>query len=560
MKPKPAAAVALLLTLLACVRVADTWHRFSQTYDEPFHVVMGLEWLQRGTYRLEVQHPPLARIFDAIGLAAAGRRFPPGNVVVDSALTVQELGNRVLEQVDYQKSLMLARAGALPFLLLGILVVWVWTRRLAGPLAAAIAVFLFSTLPPILAHAGLATTDMAAAATVPAAILAFVVWLEEPSWRNTAILTIAAAAALLTKFSSIPFCGMAALMILLWRAWTQDAGRRTQDRPRTQAPHRPKQLLAALAGIAAITWALYRFSLWPEPIYNFPPPAILLALADKHDFGSRLLLHLLRLGPIPAPEFFTGLAHLSEHAASGHESFLLGRTSTHGWWYFFPVAVGVKTPLPFLLLSIPGAAWLLRRSRREREWLLAAPALAAAAVIIVAVISRIDIGIRHVLPLYAPLAVCGGMAGAAIIAAGWKPAFRGAKVLLYLLLVWQLASSLLAHPDYLAWFNELAGSRPDATLVDSNLDWGQDLPALREAIRENRIKILWIAYFGSTNLQRYPLGADIRALPRNMHVRGWIAISRSLLAGVYEGRDFAWLKNETPAAEVGKSMVLYYVR
>jgi hypothetical protein len=529
-----AAVIALLLAAIGGLRVADTWRRFSQTYDEPFHIVMGLEWLERGTYRLEVQHPPLARVFDAIGAFLAGRRLPPGNILVENAHTVQEAGNDVLAQGDYQRNLILARAGALPFFLLGIFVVWAWTRRLAGDAAAAIAVLLFSTLPPILAHAGLATTDIAAAATTPAAILAFVIWLETPTWKTTALFTLAGAAALLSKFSSIPFCGLAMILIVAWKR-----------RARVRLVH----VATIIAGVALLVWATYRFTIWPQPIYNFPPSAILAALADKHDVGSRALLHLLRLGPIPAPEFFTGIAHLSAHQAEGHQSYLFGQVSLTGWWYFFPVAIAVKTPLPFLILAIASIA----RLRRQ----LAEPALGALAVMIVAMLARIDIGIRHVLPIYAPLAVCAGIGA-------WRfwnaMPRRDARVLLAVLLMWQVAASALAHPDYLASFNELAGSRPDHILVDSNLDWGQDLPRLREAIRENGVRYLWISYFGSTNLRRYPLGAELRQLPQNQRVRGWIAVSRTLLAGTYEGRGYAWLKNETPVEEIGKSMLLYYVR
>jgi 4-amino-4-deoxy-L-arabinose transferase-like glycosyltransferase len=541
--------LSLLFAVVAALRVADTWRRFSQTYDEPFHIVMGLEWLERGTYRLEVQHPPLARIFDAIGPFLAGRRLPPGNILVENAHTVQEAGNDVLAQGDYHRNLILARAGALPFLLLGIFVVWAWTRRLAGDAAAAIAVLLFSTLPPILAHAGLATTDMAAAATTPAAILAFVIWMETPTWKTTALFTLAAAAALLSKFSSIPFCGLAMLLIALNSVvpGASPGG----VRPKRLPPQ--KQIGAIVIGVALLVWATYRFTIWPQPIYNFPPPAILAALGDKHDVGSRALLHLLRLGPIPAPEFFTGIAHLSAHQAEGHQSYLFGQVSTTGWWYFFPVAIGVKTPIAFLLIAIPAAIWTLR----QRSWQIAAPALAAIAVMVVAMLARIDIGIRHVLPIYAPLAVCGGIGA-------WRfwnaMPRRDARVLLAMLLAWQVAASALAHPDYLASFNELAGSRPDHILVDSNLDWGQDLPRLREAIRENGVRYLWISYFGSTNLRRYPLGAELRQLPQNQRVRGWIAVSRTLLAGTYEGRGYAWLKNETPVEEIGKSMLLYYVR
>jgi hypothetical protein len=577
---RKATVVIALLAVAAALRIGDTWRRFSQTHDEPHHVACGLEWIEDGAYRMEPQHPPLARIFDAIALFAAGRRLPRHDMVITTPV-VLSLGNDVFNEGDYTRNLVLARAGVLPFFLLAVLVVAAWAWRLGGPRAAIIAVLLYTTLPPVLAHAGVATTDMAAAATVPAAIFAFALWLETRSWRNATLFGVAMAAALLAKFSSIPFCAVAMLLIVVWRSVMHvrygapssgasrhllPRGEGTEDhdfqsplptgeggrRPVEGRRRRTLQFAAVTACIALLTWACYRFTIWPDPIFNFPPDAILAALADKHDLTDRALYHLLNLGPIPAPSFFVGLAQLQDHMAKGHPSYLLGRVSDSGWWNYFPVAISVKTPLPFLLISIPASIWMMRR----RSWPLAAPALSALAILGVAMTTRIDIGIRHVLPLYAPLAVCAGAGVAQLWSATMQ---RGVRTLLVLLIAWQVISSTLAHPDYLAWFNELAGAHPDAILVDSNLDWGQDLPRLREAIRENHISVLWLKYFGSTDLARYPLGAQFRMLPKSQRVHGWIAISRTYLAGVYDGPVYAWLKNETPVAEVGKSMLLYYV-
>jgi len=119
--------------------------------------------------------------------------------------------------------------------------------------------------------------------------------------------------------------------------------------------------------------------------------------------------------------------------------------------------------------------------------------------------------------------------------------------------------SLLAHPDYIAYFNELAGRHPERIVVDSDLDWGQDLPRLRDAVVDRRIDRLWIAYFGSTDLSRYPISPAIRRLPPRTMVKGWIAISKTSLKGAY-GRpdDYAWLEQQTPVQEIGKSILLYH--
>ncbi|HXH38643.1 MAG TPA: hypothetical protein VNN08_08450, partial [Thermoanaerobaculia bacterium] len=113
---------------------------------------------------------------------------------------------------------------------------------------------------------------------------------------------------------------------------------------------------------------------------------------------------------------------------------------------------------------------------------------------------------------------------------------------------------------YVAYFNELAGRHPEWIVVDSDLDWGQDLPALRDAAAAHGIDRLWIAYFGSTDLSRYPIAPAIRVLPPRTRVKGWIAISKTSLKGVYgQADDYAWLDEQTPVQEIGRSMILYHV-
>jgi len=199
----------------------------------------------------------------------------------------------------------------------------------------------------------------------------------------------------------------------------------------------------------------------------------------------------------------------------------------------------VKTPIAFLILAALGA----RRA--------SIPVLSAAAIVVMAMVSRINLGVRHVLPIYPLLAIAGGIA----LIEMWQRR----RMVAIVLGAWMAVSSLLAHPDYIAYFNELAGRHPERIVVDSDLDWGQDLPRLREAVIDRRIDRLWIAYFGSTDLSRYPIAPAIRRLPPRTMVKGWIAISKTSLKGAY-GRpdDYAWLEGQTPVQEIGKSILLYH--
>jgi hypothetical protein len=157
--------ISVALVALASFRIVATYTIFNHTVDEPDHIACGIEWLDKGTYRLETQHPPLARAATAIlpylaGSRAPGRVGPPGfeHEMQAEGLAVLYGGHH------YDLTLGLARLGILPFFWVACFVVYLWGKRYFGPAVAAVAVFLFSFLPPVLAHAGSATTDMAVTA------------------------------------------------------------------------------------------------------------------------------------------------------------------------------------------------------------------------------------------------------------------------------------------------------------------------------------------------------------------------------------------------------------
>jgi hypothetical protein len=129
-------------------------------------------------------------------------------------------------------------------------------------------------------------------------------------------------------------------------------------------------------------------------------------------------------------------------------------------------------------------------------------------------------------------------------------ATRGA---VFALIVWTLASSARAHPDYLAYFNELAGDHPDRVLVDSDLDWGQDLDRLSTDLRTRGINNVSVAYFGTADLKRHAL-PPFAILKPYEHVAGWVAISITTLT---KAPGYGWLSSYQPTARIGRSIELF---
>jgi 4-amino-4-deoxy-L-arabinose transferase-like glycosyltransferase len=542
-----AALAAAALALVGAARIASTHTVFSHTVDEPAHVATGLQWLSEGVYDLEWQHPPLARVAAALGPFLAGRTAGAGDMWAQGRHILYDAG-------DYRGTLRLARLGTVPFFLAACAVVWAWARWLLGPWTAAGAVALFSTLPPVLGHGAVATTDMAVTATTAAALLAFARWLDAPGLRRASWMGLAAGAAVLSKFTALLFLPAACLALLAWRRLCPP------DAHRAPRGARLRELATAALIAALLVWSGYRFSY--GTLAGHAQRVGRSAAAIDANFtgmgpGGRALRALAHSLPVPAPELALGLNHVRKHTATGHASYLLGRYRRHGWWYFFPVALAVKTTLGFLGLVAVGLALLARGARRD--WRPLAPAVAAGAILLVCLPSRINIGLRHVLPLYPLLAIVAAHA----VRAAWRSRGHGLRAVVVVLSAWHLGASIATHPDYLAYFNELAAGRPERVLLDSDLDWGQDLLRLETLLRERGVPSVTIGYLGNADLDRHALPPFRRLMPSPPGERwtGWIAISEWVLKGVafHDHDRFAWLEEYTPVARAGRSIRLYYV-
>lgn len=542
-------AVSFVATV-ACLEIVSTYQVFSGTADEPATIAAGVEWLDRGTYNLDNTHPPLSRIAVGAGLYLHGSRLP-----MDSD-DWRKVGNEILyANNEYTRNLMFARVGILPFFLLATGAVWIWARKAIGETGGWVAVLLFTLLPPILAHAGMATTDLAVTAIFVAASLAGMYWLEQPTYARSCVLGIAAGLAALTKFSAILFLPVSGVVMLA--CFVLDKKRGTEF----SNGWRRKAVMLALTGLVGflVIWAGYRFSYRMLDTGTRPHEAIdrfLVTHPAIQQFAHAVARHV----PVPAPELIKGIEFQKWHNARGSGSYLFGEAKRGGWWYFFPVVLAVKSPLPFLILALVGFFALFLSDLRRVDWRVLAAATMAVIMLIAAMPSNINLGVRQILPIYPLLAVIAAFGAVRL----WKvprPKFAG-PALAIVLLVWQIVSCSRAYPDYLAYFNALAGTSPERISVGSDLDWGQDLFRLSDVLRARHIDSFSIAFLGSADLSRHNL-PHFTVLRPFQPTTGWIAISLTrLVRGDTEPPyyGYSWLRSCRPVERVGKSIMLYYVQ
>jgi hypothetical protein len=526
---RPALVAALLITIGA-LRIASTWTTFSDTTDEATHIGAGLELLQYHKYDLQPENPPLPRVVMAAAPLAGGMRWSAeGN-------RYQKVHDVLYAHGKYERNLVLMRVGNLLFFILVAAALLLWTRREFGERESLIAVLLFTTQPVILGYAGLATFDAAAATGVAVALIAFSAWLQKPDAARAALLGAGYGFSVLMKFSCIGY--VPAVCAAMY------AVRLLRD------PERRKERLRGLATILvvplatfAVIWAGYAFTLGsPSDLQNF-----------QQEFGllnQLVLRHLPPSTPLPAPNFFRGIGGMLEISHGYFESYLFGRVSTKGWWWYFPAAVGLKTTLAFfaLILAGAGAAW----SNRSRRWAMIESLAGAAAILAVAMPSLLDLGVRYVLPVYIPLSAAAAIGTVALLDSVRKES-RYAAILFVLL---HVAASVMAHPDYFPYFNALAGREPGRYLVDSNLDWGQDLLRLRTTARTLRIQRMAVNLgFHDYDALGFPAQHEVSpSRPES----GWIAISEHVYRIGHTKGEWTWL-DPYAMTRVGTSIRLYDV-
>ena len=497
----------------------------SPTFDEAFHLGRGWAWWRTGRL-FTLGHPALGSQLAGFGLLLEPNLPEAESLTGWQAGDAEAFSEDLLWKrgLDATRMLLLAR---IPFLLLSVglgALTALWAAQLYGPTAGLIALALHTLSPNLLANAPLAATDLLVAAFYVTAWYAFLRALDNPT--KVRVLTAGIMLGLLqaSKFSAV----LIAIPIGLWivhRIWTE----------RTT---RPLRTAANIGGIGLLAlWAVYGFSFRPFPLASY----------------------------------FDDVRHILDLAGTGHWAYMLGRLSPTGWWYYHPFVLLVKTPLPlFILFAVSTVAALrLRRSGLRKavstDLALLIPALL---FLLGTMVQQLSVGYRYLLPMLPFMHIYA--AGAFRATTGSSRLQRVAITVLGAWLVWGLTR---VHPNYLAYFNELGGGPENGwrLLTDSNLDWGQSLPALAEAVHEREAEQLFLSYFGQADPGYY--GLLYSSLP------GWpppspepdfnpltpepglYAISTSNLVGVqlYEPNVLAWFRTREPDEVIDHTLFLYEV-
>jgi len=563
--------IAFVLGLFALTFTLLQWfgqRQKSATFDEPIHLAAGYAALAEGDYRFEGTHPPFMRMWAALPLLFIADvrldttvidRTPPREWVSgDTAFThatkflyIDNDADRLLNAARFM--IVLCGIG------LGVLV-FAWTYEWLGLVPAAFATAFYTISPNVLAHTSLVTTDAGSACFIFGTV--YFLWrtTRRYSAANIAGLIAFFMLAIVTKFSAL-ILGPLIVVLLACAARASTS----------ITPRRIAALVLTLAAAAVLAiWSVYGFRYAPSESAAWVLSLETASLAKTVPALARLTgwidhHHLL-------PNMFTeGFLIFAQSMTDGH-FFLAGDYSGSGWWYYFPLAFLIKTPLGFLVLLAIGVAVCLRRPRelgRLNECFLFVP---IAIYLAAAMNNPFQVGVRHILPIYPFLLVITAAGVQTLVQTRLGRVVLAAPVAMYAL---ALAS---VYPHTLTFFNVLVGGPRHGSeyLADSNIDWGQDLKLLKSWMTRRDIQRVHLAYFGSADPEYY--GIDYAGLPAatpgfrlpdaserwsRPTLPGYVAVSATVLTGVYLDPQwrlfYSGLRRRTPTDVIGNSISVYWL-
>lgn len=557
--------------LVQAVLAADCAQQWTPTHDEYWHLPIGLRMWNTGRLDDDVINPPPVRLWAALPLAICG--VSPGST--EPGLDVGQIGDAfwAAHGEKARTWFLLGRLMIIPFALLTGLVIATWGRAWYGHGPALLGVLLWTCCPTGLANTSIVTHDLPLAAAWVITLFFLVRFADQPKWGRALAFGIALGAALLTKLTAlilVPLCVVLWLILRTGRSHPAPvksvaAGAGTD----AAASERSRRILTSW--VIAMVTALFVIN----ACYVFRGTGTSLgAYVFTSERMQQLQKSLSAIGwlPIPLPaDYVAAINRLAQDLGSKHPIYLDGEWADQAFACYYAAALIYKLPLSTLLLFVVALgviAWPRPGSsdRRHALFLL----MSAFTLPVLASGSPNQIGIRYILPTLPLMCLFAGQS------ARWLAGLRSRTILSrvgslgVLMLVIAAPLSLRFHPHHLAYFNVIAGGPREGGwhLVDSNIDWGQDLFALRDYLRQHQINDVGLAYFGT--VYAASIGIESHEPPRGFPQPGWYAISVSFVHGrphvlrnSQGGRvqvglgEFSYFRFFKPVATIGYSINVY---
>jgi len=578
MRYKTTITAVAMLAIMAGFLFYEAWHD-TATMDEAAHIPAGYSYVLQKDMRLNPEHPPLVKFLAGLSIKLLVKNINfPADIPAwrDNPNDQWTFGFRFLygSGNDAEK---IIHAGRIPVIMLTLILGWlifVWSRELIGADWALLPLGLYAFSPNFIGHGHLVTTDIGATLGTLLGLYAFTHFLQKPTGARILAAGAGLGIALLLKFTTALLMPVLAAILVIWIL--AKGNRKTLVRDIWQWGIR---FIAIVAVAFFIVWLVYLWHVWNYPTIKQLNDASFILSSFRSRFLVNVVLWMMHQ-PIlrPLGQYFFGLLMNLQRSAGGNTTYFLGEISSSGWRYYFPIVYGIKETLPALGILLIGAFVGLRglsRSIFNKRYIsehISAIALGMFALIYWAfsITSHLNIGVRHVFPTIPLLYIiaAGTISAASKLTSLTRRAFITIAIALVL---WAFGETAASAPHHLAYFNEIVGGPANGYkyVVDSNLDWGQDLKYLRDYAVKNNIPKLKVDYFGGGDA-RYYLSDRFEPLSAGMGPqKGWLAISATFLQGGrgkfvagFDGGQccqYSWLNQYEPVTKIGYSIFVYHI-
>lgn len=578
----------LIIGISLILAVSSVWND-SVIVDEVPHIGSGYSYLTQGDYRLNPEHPPLAKDLAAIPLLF--QKIDKVSLFSQKFWTTDVNGQwnfgRFLLFRASPDPILSTRSAKLPVLIFFVLsacLIFHWCRKKYGDGPAFLSLILFLFSPTVIAHARFVTTDIAALFGVLFASYFFLNYLERPSKKRFWLASVFFGIALLTKFSTILLAPFFVLLAIFWGLVSETAELKSKIIHIFRRTS--KTVLVMLAGFIIVVWPVYALH-----TVNYPSERqhddtqFLLTSFTNRTFADPVVWASDKPLIRPAAQYALGLLMVAQRSEGGNQIYFRGNVVNQGGPLYFPIVYFIKEPLAWWGLVVMAIIGLLpgilnlkfpffKRYWLEKHFVEIAMLLWLAIYWTTSIRSTLNIGVRHLLPTF-PFAIM--LVAGQIKNIYQRLGIKNQKVFVLaatLLTAWFVQQNLSVYPFYLTYFNESVGgpTKGYKIVADSNLDWGQDIKRLADFVFKNNIRKIDLDYFGWADQDWYLKNKLTWVSSRtyqgleDFKLRntsdGWIAVSATFLMNSQGGGngDYNWLREGTPTAVIGNSIFVYHLR
>jgi hypothetical protein len=501
-----AGAVLLLLVFLG--ELTFSIRQQSLSWDEGDHIFAGYMSWKKVDFGINPEHPPLVKALAAIPLLPMHLKVPDPKGLASFKDEAYFDGRDFIfgngGEAEADRIIFRARMAAATLSLLLGLLVFLAAREMFGDGAALFALALVVLEPNMIAHGAYVTTDMGISCFIFASIYAFYRYVKAPSVSRLIVLGLVSGLALASKHSGVLLLPFGLALIITEILWPSPEIRTNRKKV---ALRLGGAFLAASTIAIVVLWAFYGFRYAARPGGMPLSPSLAGYARGLKGVEPHAYLALARWHILPE-SYLYGLVDV-RLISNSFSTYIFGKVYARGVWFYFPAAFIIKSTAAFMgLLLLAGFAIVTRklRARREIFFLTIPPVL----YLLIATGTGLNIGARHILPMYPFLSVLIGGAALALAHSSRRWAY-----VVGLLLAWHAVSSARAYPNYLAYSNEFWGGPTNTYkyLTDSNTDWGQQLKAVKKYLDNRGVKDCWFAYFVEPSIHFSAYGIPCKPLP-----------------------------------------------